>query len=406
VSDVTVIHPDGGGFEALRQGLTRALGGVAILALVAGAAACNKGSSSGSSDNKASGKNCGYSLAYLGALTGPSANLGVNIEQGAELAVEQYNKKNGADCITIKKFDSQGSADVAPGLARQLVADKKIIGVVGLPFSGESQAANPIINDAKIPNISPSATNPVLSTKGWTFFHRAVANDSAQGPAAGNYIKSVLKAEKSFVVDDQSAYGVGLADQVKTTLGATVVGTDKVGGEGKQTDFSATVTKVVASGATALFYGGYYQNAGVFRKQLTAAGWKGTLVAGDGVNDKGYIDAASKEAAEGTILTCPCAPASKAKGSFVTDYKARWNVDAGTYSDVAFDAANMFLKGIDGGNTTPEKLNEYLKTITYEGIANTYKFTSTGELDPSQIVVWAFKVTSGEVVPDQAAPKA
>jgi branched-chain amino acid transport system substrate-binding protein len=390
----------------LRQGLTRALGGVAIVALVAGAAACNKGTSGSGSGDKASGKNCGYEIAYLGALTGSSANLGINIEQGAELAIEQYNKKNGANCITIKKFDSQGSPDVAPGLARQLVADKKIVGIVGLPYSGESQAAGPILEEAGIPNITPSATNPVLSTKGWKFFHRAVATDSAQGPAAGNYIKSVLKAEKAFVVDDQSAYGAGLADQVKSTLGSAVVSSDKVGGEGKQTDFSATVTKVVASGATALFYGGYYQNAGVFRKQLTAAGWKGTLVAGDGVNDKGYIDAAGKEAAEGTILTCPCAPAAKAKGSFVTDYKTRWNMDAGTYSDVAFDATNIFLEGIDKGNTTAAKLNDYLKTINYAGIANTYKFTDKGELDPSLLIVWAFKVAGGAVVPDQAAPKA
>jgi len=377
---------------------------VAVLALVAGSAACNKGSDSGGSE--ASGKGCGAELAYLGALTGPSANLGVNIEQGAELAVDQYNKKNGANCIKINKFDTQGSPDVAPGLARQLVSNKKIIGVVGLPFSGESKAAQPILEEAKIPNISPSATNPTLSTNGWKYFHRAVANDDAQGPAAGAYIKDVLKAEKVFVVDDQSAYGAGLSEQVSKKLGSAVVGSDKVGGEGKQTDFSATVTKVVSSGATALFYGGYYQNAGLFRKQLSGAGWKGTLVAGDGVNDKGYIEAASKESAEGTILTCPCAPASKAKGSFVTDYKTKWNVDAGTYSDVAFDAANIFLQGINKGNDTPEKLNEFLKTVNYEGVANKYKFTDVGELDPAQIIVWAFKVSSGEVVPDQQAPKA
>ena len=227
----------------MRQGLARALGGVAVVVLIAGAAACNKGSSSGGGDNAGGGKNCGLELAYLGALTGPSANLGVNIEQGAELAVEQYNKKNGENCIKINKFDTQGSPDVAPGLARQLVTNKKIVGVVGLPFSGESQAAMPILNEAKIPNISPSATNPTLSTKGWTFFHRAVANDDAQGPAAGAYIKDVLKAQKVFVVDDQSAYGAGLAEQVTKTLGSAVAGTDKVGGEGKQTDFSATVTK-------------------------------------------------------------------------------------------------------------------------------------------------------------------
>jgi branched-chain amino acid transport system substrate-binding protein len=387
----------------LRQGLVRALGGAAIVALVAGAAACNSGNNGGGSS---SGKNCGFKIAYFGALTGSAANLGVNIEQGAELAVKQYNDKNGANCITIQKFDSQGDPAVAPGVARQLVTDKKIIGIVGPPFSGESEAADPIFEEAMIPTITPSATRPSLSTHGWKVFHRAVANDDSQGPAAAKYIKDVLKPTKVFVADDQSAYGAGLADVVKQQLGALVVGTDKTGADGKQTDFSATVQKVVSSGATVFFYGGYYQNAGLIRKQLTAAGWKGTQLGGDGVKDPGFAKAAGNAAATGSIVTCPCSPASKAGGSFVTDYKAAWNQDAGTYSDVAFDAMNIFLKGIDGGNTTPQKMNDYLKGVQYQGVANTYKFTDTGELDPQYIKVWAFKFdASGVDQPDQEIPK-
>src|SRR5437868_6605592 len=110
---------------------------------------------------------------------------------------------------------------------------------------------------------------------------------------------------------------------------------------------------------------------GRLRKQLTAAGWKGTQIGGDGVNDKGFAQAAGNDAAAGSIVTCPCSPASKAGGSFVTDYKTKWNTDAGTYSDVAFDAANIFLKGIDGGNTTAAKMLEYVNGVKYEGVANT-----------------------------------
>ena len=388
----------------MRQGLVRALGSVAIVALIAGAAACNSNKSTGGSSSGS--KNCGFEIAYFGALTGSSANLGVNIEQGAELAVDQYNDKNGANCISIKKFDSQGSPDVAPGLARSLVTDAKILGIVGPPFSGESEAADPIFDSAGIPLITPSATRVSLSSHGWKVFHRAVANDGSQGPAAANYMKSVLKADKVFVADDQSAYGAGLSDAVKTTLGSLVVATDKTEADGKQTDFSATVQKIVASGATAFFYGGYYQNAGLLRKQLSAAGWKGVQVGGDGVDDPGFAKAAGNDAAAGSIVTCPCSPASKASGTFVSDYKTKWNVAAGTYSDVAFDAANIFLKGIDAGNTTPEKMNTYLSTVNYTGVANTYKFTSTGELDPQFIKVWAFKFgADGTASPDQEAPK-
>jgi branched-chain amino acid transport system substrate-binding protein len=374
-----------------------ALGAVALL--VTG---CNSASSNGgTTTSAAAGQACNLKIAFFGALTGSAANLGVNISQGAKLAVDQYNTKH-ADCkVEYKGFDSEGSPDKAPGIARQLVTDKTIVGVIGPAFSGESEAANPIFNEAGIPLITPSATNPALSTKGWKIFHRAVANDSAQGPGAANYIKDVLKPTKVFVADDQSAYGAGLADAVKTTLGPLVVGTDKTGADGKQTDFSALVTKIKSSGATVLFYGGYYQNAGLIAKQLAGAGAKVTLVAGDGVNDKGFVTSAGEAAAEGDVVTCPCSPPGEAKGTFVADYKKAFNTDAGTYSDVAFDAANIFLGAIDAGNTTPDKVNEYLKTVKYDGIANTYKFTETGELDPANIKVWAFKFSKGQVVPDQ-----
>ena len=387
----------------MRQVLARAIGGLAVIGLVAGAAACN---SSSSSDDTASG-NCGYKLAFFGALTGSSANLGVNIEQGFELAISQYNTKKGSECITVAKFDSQGEPAVAPGVARNLVADKKILGIVGPPFSGESEAAAPIFEEAGIPSITPSATRVSLNANGWKTWHRAVANDDAQGPAAAKYIADVMKAEKVFVADDQSAYGAGLADIVKKTLGAKVVASDKTEADGKQTDFSAVVQKVVSSGATVMFYGGYYQNAGLIRKQLTQAGWKGTLVGGDGMKDQGLAKAAGNAAAVGTIVTCPCSPPEKAGGTFVADYKAKWNVDAGTYSDVAFDAANIFLAGIDAGNTTTEKMNTYLSTVNYKGIANTYKFTAQGELDPSLIKVWTFKFDeTGNQVADQEVPTA
>jgi len=384
----------------LRQVLARAIGGGAIIGLVAGAAACNKDTSGDS--NTAGNAKCGYSLAFFGALTGSAANLGVNIEQGFELAIEQYNQKNGANCVTVKKFDSQGDPAVAPGVARNLVADKKIIGIVGPPFSGENEAADPIFDEAGIPMITPSATRVTLADNNWKVFHRALGNDKYQGAGAATYIKEVMKPSKVFVADDQSAYGQGLAQVVKSTLGSVVVGTDKTEADGKQTDFSGLVQKVVGSKADALFYGGYYANGGLIRKQLTAAGWKGTLVGGDGMRDPGLAKAAGNAAAKGTVVTCPCPPLSKAGGTFVNDYKAKWNVDAGTYSDGAFDAANIFLQGIDQGNTAADKMNTYLSTVNYQGVANTYKFTDKGELDPQFIKVWAYVFDdSGSPAPKQ-----
>lgn len=379
--------------------LAQAVAALGVAALLT--TSCNPSSSESSS---ASGQDCNLSVAFFGALTGSAANLGINIKNGAQLAVNQYGAEH-TDCkVTLKPFDSEGDPAKAPALARNLVNDKTIIGIVGPAFSGESEAANPIFEQAGIPLITPSATQPSLSTNGWKYFHRAVASDDAQGPAAANYIKNVIKPSKVFVVDDQSAYGLGLADAVKKSLGPLVVGSDKTAADGKQTDFSATITKIRSSGATAMFYGGYYQNAGLIAKQMHQSGLKVAMVAGDGVNDPGFVKAAGKDAAEGVVVTSPCLPASELKGTFAEDYKKAWNTDPGTYSDVAFDATNIFLKGIAGGKNTPETMQAYLSTVDYTGAANTYKFTSTGDLDPSYLKVWAFKFTSGAAAADREIP--
>ncbi|MEU8261389.1 branched-chain amino acid ABC transporter substrate-binding protein [Micromonospora sp. NPDC048999] len=384
----------------MRQKLVRVLGGVAAVALaVGGAAACKS-----DSDNEASGGACDYKIAFFGALTGPDAALGINENNGVKLALDQFNKAN-TDCkVSLLPLDSQGSPDQAPQLATQAIDDEKVLGVVGPAFSGESEAANPMFSEAGLVHITASATRPSLSEQGWKTFFRSVGNDNAQGPAAARFIKEDLKAEKVFVIDDQSAYGMGLADEVKKALGDAVVDTDKVQGGGKQTEFSGTVTKVKASGATAVFFGGYYAEGGLIRKALTNAGVKATLVGADGMKDPAFIDGASQAAAEGTIFTCPCLPASEVKGTFPADYKALIGVDPGTYSDNAYDAANILLAGIKDGKRSRADLLAFVKGYTGEGVVGSYKFTDTGELDPSAVQIWAYEVKNGEIVPVKRVP--
>jgi branched-chain amino acid transport system substrate-binding protein len=390
----------------VRQKLVRAVGAAALATLMMGGAAACK-ADSGDDGGSTGGAACDLKIGFFGALTGDAAGLGIHMRNGSKMAIEQYNKAN-PDCkVTATEYDSQGDPAKAPALAKQAVSDTKVVAIIGPAFSGESEVADPIFEEAGLPTISPSATRPSLSTKGWKTFHRGVGNDESQGPAAGRYILNVMKAEKVYVVDDQSAYGAGLADEVKKVLGAKVLGSDKV--QVKQTDFSAVSTKITSSGATALFFGGYYTEAGLLLKQLKNAGWKGTMVAGDGVNDANFVTVAGKAVAEGTVLTCPCAPATAAKGTFVTDYKALFeNAEPGTYADVSFDITNIALEGIKAGKTSRADLNTFITGYNKAGTATgvTYKFEANGELDPTQVIVWAFKVKAGAVVPDVEIPKA
>lgn len=389
----------------MRQNFVRVFGGVAIAVLLfSGTAAC-KADSDSDSGSGGSTKACGLKLGFFGALSGDNAGLVTPMKNGAQLAIDQYNEKN-ADCkVELATFDSQGAADKAAGLATSAAQDTKIVGMIGPAFSGESENANPIFEQAGLPSITPSATRPSLSTKGWKIFHRGVGNDLSQGPAAARYIKDVMKQTKVFVVDDQSAYGAGLVDEAKKVLGSLVVGTDKAAE--KQTDFSGTVTKIKSSGATVLFYGGYTAEASLFLKQLRAGGWTGVMVGGDGINDTNMLSVTGQQDVEGTIATCPCAPATAAKGNFVADYKAKFSVDPAVYADVAFDLANVFLEGIADGKGTRADLQAWLGSYSKTGSATgvTYKWEASGELDPAQVLVWAYEAKGGAWVPKQEIPK-
>jgi branched-chain amino acid transport system substrate-binding protein len=337
-------------------------------------------------------KACNLEFAFMGPLTGDYANLGINAVNGAKLALDEYNKQN-ADCkVVLREFDSQGDPEKATPLASEIVNDQKILGLVGPMFSGETNATGEIFNEAKLVTVTPSATNPDLSKNGWDTFHRLLGTDEPQGAAAAKYIKETLAAKKVFVVDDASEYGKFLASKVEKDLGDLVAGTDTI--QQKQTDFGPTVTKVKASDAEALWFGGYYAEAGLLAKQLKAGGWKGTFLSGDGVLDKGFIESAGA-AANGAILTCPCAPAD---ASFMEKYKViSGGSEAGTYSTEGYDAMNIFLQAVAGGKSTREDMLASVNAYDAKGITKQIKFQENGEL--TEVAIYAYKIEDGKIVP-------
>ncbi|WP_412538052.1 branched-chain amino acid ABC transporter substrate-binding protein [Longispora sp. K20-0274] len=371
---------------------------VAVLALALGlSTACVKGAD----NTSASGKDCAVKISFFGALTGPNAALGTNIRDGAKLAIDQYNAGKPATCrIELDLRDSQGDEKLAPGLADAVVQDAKVIGVVGPSFSGESKAADGKLSDNGVPIITV-ATNPSLSTKGWKTFHRILGNDATQGPAAARYLRDTLKAQKLFVVDDTSEYGKGLADEVKKTVPPVGAGTTSKG----QTDFSALITQIRASGADAVYYGGYYAEAGPLLKQLRGQGLKAAFVAGDAVKDDKFVESAGKEAAEGAILTCPCVPPDKSGGTFAAEFKKAFGSEPGTYAAEAYDAATIYVAGVKAGKTTRKDMEAFVDAYTGKGVTTTFAFTPQGELDLSAVAVWAYRVEAGKIVAVQEIPK-
>jgi branched-chain amino acid transport system substrate-binding protein len=377
----------------------------AVVLLAVGAttiAACSSSSKSSSSSAAAANSKCSATIGFFGALTGSSAALGINERDGVKLAISQFEAKNPSCKITETDYDSQGDPSQAPALAQKAISDSSLVTLIGPAFSGESKAANPIFEQAGLPNMTVSATNPTLGTNGWKFWHRAVGTDNSQGPAAAQYLAKVVKAKKVAVLDDGSEYGKGIADIVRSTLksdGVTVTDSESINPQG--TDFSSTVNNVKSNPPDAVFFGGYYQAGGVLAKQLSDAGVKATFMGPDGVEDPGFVKAAGA-AAEGAILLAPGTPADKLPGSFPADYKTLNGQAPALYSVEAYDAANAVLDGIKAGNNTRSSMESYLNAIDYHGLSLQIKFNpSNHELAP-KVTIWASKVENGQIV-SQAA---
>ena len=350
-------------------------------------------------------------LHYQGALSGAFSYLVIPGYQGAQIAVGELNAdENFCAEITLEKADTQGDPAQAPPVVEKVTTDENTVAVIGPGFSGESAASGDTYNEAAIPFVSPSATNPSLAEEGWEYWYRAIGNDAGQGANAGRYIATIIGAKKLFVSHDKSDYGQPLAEVTRDT--AEGEGVEIVGFEGIETgkdDYSSLVSSVEASGADTLFFGGYDADFGKIVKQLADGGVDVTPMSGDGSVSSTFLDVAG-DSAEGTHLIIP----SDLGGDFVEKYNSEIGGDASSvpvYAAEGYDVANMIGEGIqqaiEGGATDAisirEGIQEYLLSLVegeaYSGIAKEYTFDENHELsaEPYDSLYYFYEVKGGEM---------
>ncbi|MFC3981113.1 branched-chain amino acid ABC transporter substrate-binding protein [Streptosporangium jomthongense] len=371
------------------------------VALTLGLAACgNSGSGTPQSDGGSSSADSAagtVKIGFMGDLTGANAGIVIPPWNGANLVVDEYNKTNPAVKIELVKYDSQGDASKAVALAQQAIKSDKVAGLIGPAFSGESAQVAPVLEEAGVPSITASATNAKLAENGWKFWHRVLPNDGVQGPGIADFIAGAAGAKNVFVIDDKSEYGKPLADAVRTQLGTKGVKLTNDSLDPAESDFSSVVNKVAAAKPDAIFFGGYYAAGGNLLKQLRDKGVKDAkFFSGDGSLDKGLIDGAGAQNAEGALVGCPCYIATpdvtdpKVK-SFADSYKAKFNADPAIYASEGYDAASVFVEAVKAGNTTTDKINEFIKTVDLAGVSKQVKFGDNGEVVAKDIYIYQVK---------------
>jgi len=341
-------------------------------------------------------------IGHVGPLTGGIAHLGKDNENGARLAVEEANagriKIDGKEVkFTFLAEDDQADPKTGTTVAQKLV-DAKVAGVVGHLNSGTSIPASPIYAQAGIPVISGSATNPKLTEQGFKSQFRVVGRDDQQGPAIASYLATTKKPKLVAVIDDATAYGEGIANEVEKTLkAANVKVLPREKGTDKTTDWKAVLTKLRGRSPDAVFYGGMDATGGPLLKQGRELGIKAVFSFGDGAcTDK--MKELAGDAAEGMLCSQAGIPPQAADKKFLEAYKKKFNMDPILYAPFTYDAANLLIAAMQKANSAdPKKYLPELQKIDFTGATGKIAFDDKGDRKDAEMTI--FTMQGGKLDP-------
>ena len=370
------------------------------VALALGVAACGKEEPK-PAPKAAAPAGVTVTIAHAGPLTGSIAHLGKDDENGTALAIAQANDHKltiGGMPVTFKMMSEDDQADPKTGttIAQKLV-DAKVAAVIGHLNSGVTIPASEIYTKAGIPVVSGAATNPTLTERGLKGVFRTVGRDDQQGPAIAAFIASELKAKKVAIIDDKTAYGEGLANEVEKFLkGAkvSVVGRERT--TDKETDFKAILTKIKAKNPDVIFHGGMDATGGPMLKQARELGIKSAFSFGDGActNEMAKLAGA---AAEGLICSQAGLPAEAASAEFKTAFNAKFG-EIKQYAPYFYDATLAVIEAMKKANSAdPAKFMPEMYNVSFTGATGKVEFDAKGDRKDAEITI--FRLKDGNIKP-------
>ena len=333
-------------------------------------------------------------IAVAGPLTGENASFGDQMKAGAEQAVEDLNKAGGVmgQQVVLDVGDDACDPKQAVSVANQLAA-KKVKLVAGHFCSGSSIPASKVYTEEGILQITPASTNPKFTDEGsWNTF-RTCGRDDEQGKVAGDYLAKHFKGDKIAILNDNSAYGKGLADETMKALHAA-------GGKEElaaaytpgEKDYSSLVSRLKQAGVTVIYVGGYHTESGLIIRQAKEQGMKATLVGGDALVTKEFWQI-SGDAGNGTLMTFPPDPTlMKTAASVVDEFKAK-KIDPEGYVLYTYAAIQVWADAVKkAGGTDAKKVAAALKaTGNWPPCIGPVSFDKKGDTTGGGYVLYVWK---------------
>src|SRR4030088_1997793 len=333
-------------------------------------------------------------LGVAGPLTGGSAAFGAQLKNGTEQAVEAFNAAGAILVQKIQLFVGDDRADPKQGVsvANKFVGDG-VKFVVGHFNSGVTMPASEAYQENGILEITPSATNPKITERMlWNIF-RTCGRDDQQGAVAGAYIAQHFKGKKVAIVHDKTTYGQGLADETKKAMNAK--GIKEVLYEGiniGDKDFSALVSKIKASGAELVYWGGLFTEGGLIVRQMRDQGVKAPLMGGDGITDAEFASIGGP-GVEGTLMTYGPDPRNRPEAKAVVEKFRANKFEPTSYTLYSYAAVEIIKQAAEAAKSLdPKKVAAQMYSgQKFKTVIGDISYDKKGDVSRLDYVVYLWK---------------
>jgi branched-chain amino acid transport system substrate-binding protein len=340
-------------------------------------------------------------IATQSPLSGGQAALGEGIKNGTQLAIEKLKgpiEKLGFK-VELVPYDDQAKPDVGVSNAKNIIADKDILVVVGHLNSGVAIPSSEVYKEVTLAMVSPANTNPTVTDRNYLNVSRVCGRDDVQG-AVGAEFANGLKMKSAFVIHDKTPYGQGVAEFFRDRANERRIQILGFEGTEEKANFDPIITPMAAKKPDIVYFGGIYDQAAVFFKQAREKGVKAKFLGPDGMDSSDLIKIGGK-ALVGMHYTTVAGPTSvypQAK-NFAEEYKKKFRKDAEPFSAQAYDSAAIGMKAIEaaikaaeGKMPTREAVAQAVRKIKHTGLTGTIEFDEKG--DPKKAKYFVLEIVS------------
>jgi branched-chain amino acid transport system substrate-binding protein len=333
-------------------------------------------------------------IATQSPLSGGQAALGEGIKLGAQLAVDKFkgNLEKMGYKVDLVPFDDQAKPDVGVANAKNIIADKDILAVIGHLNSGVAIPSSEVYKEVGVVMISPANTNPVVTDRGYPNINRVCGRDDVQGSVGAEFAHGTMKVKSAYIIHDKTQYGQSVAEFFKADSekkGVKVLGFE---GTEEKSNFDPIITPIKAKNPDVIYFGGIYDQAAPFFKQAREKGIKAKFMGPDGMDSSDLTKIAGK-AVVGMYYTSAAGPASalpKAK-TFVEEFKKKFGKNPEPYAAEAYDSTHIAILAIEqaakGGKLSREDVAAAVRKTKLAGITGDIAFDAKGDRQKAQYFV-------------------